>query len=176
MQQNSAFLTYHERNTWCDFHIFAEGVLASEKYHLGSLAYLRSIGVSLASCGVLEELRIKTIDPLHFVADLEELLPTLPNTTNLSRIVLDADQRARGKLTENCRETLDAVLVECAERISAERNNRRLTVQLCTEKEGQLVNKMDGRGRLSNVLYLFRKLARWSMYLNNSLGLCWSSP
>lgn len=115
---------------------FAEGVLASEKYHLGSLAYLRSTGVSLASCGALEELRIKTIDLLHFVADLEELLPTPPNTTNLSRIVLDADQRARGKLTENCRETLDAVLVECTERVSAKRNNRRLTVQLCTEKEG----------------------------------------
>ena len=68
---------------------------------------------------------------------LEELLPTLPNTTNLSRIVLDVDGNYpdEGGTDTETWNSLDAIMSECAEKISAKHKNRRLTLQFRTDEE-----------------------------------------
>ena len=70
------------------FHIPTGTPLVAEK-HITEFP-LEPTGVSLISCVALEELRITVIFPSH-LAILSEILPTLPKTATLSRIVLDAN-------------------------------------------------------------------------------------
>ena len=106
------------------------------KYNLELL--LGSTGVSLASCVALGVLRITVIYPNHLVAILGEILPTLSKTANLSQIVLDADGRftREGDMGVSTWNSLDAVMSEYAEKISAGHPNRRLALQVRTDVEG----------------------------------------
>jgi len=117
-------------------------------------------GATLASCVALEELRITAIYPRHLVTVLAEILPTLPKTGNLSRIVLDAG----GSLSEEegvdkaTWDNLDAVVSEHAEKTSTKHPNRRLTLQFRTDEEGA-TGERDGWARdLVGSLLLFPKV------------------
>jgi len=132
--------------------------LAADNYH--PVALLRPTGASLTPCVALEELRITVIYPKHLVTTLGEILPTLPKTTNLSRIVLDADGTfpEEGDMDESMWNALDAVMSEYAERISARHPNRRLALQFRTGMEGA-TGEHDGWAReLVGLLALFPKV------------------
>ncbi|KAF9649495.1 hypothetical protein BDM02DRAFT_3186255 [Thelephora ganbajun] len=105
-------------------------------------------GASLTSCIALEELRITVIYPKHLVTILGEILPTLSKTTNLSRIILDADGSflEGGDVDEATWNSLDVVMSEYAEKTTAKDPNRRLTLQFRIEKEGA-TGKHDGWAR-----------------------------
>ena len=97
---------------------------------------------------------------MHLVATLVELLPTLSNAVDLSRIVLDADGSFWAEVDED--ETtwnvLDTILTEHAEKTPAERRKRRLTLRFRTEKEGA-VGEHDGWARkLVSLLVYFPKV------------------
>ena len=96
----------------------------------------------------LEELRITVIYPKHLVTVLGDILPTLPKTGKLSRIVLDADGRfpEEGDVDKAIWSNLDAVMSECAEKTSAKHRNRRLTLQFRTDKG--VTGEHDGRARV----------------------------
>jgi len=117
-------------------------------------------GASLTSCVALEELRITAIYPRHLVTVLAEILPTLPKTGNLSRIVLDAgrilpEEEGVDKATWG---SLDAVVSEHAEKTSTKHPSRRLTLQFRTDEEGA-TGERDGWVRdLVGSLLLFPKV------------------
>lgn len=117
-------------------------------------------GASLASCVALEELRITVIYPKHLITLLGEILPTLSQTTNLTRIILDADGSfpEEGDVDEATWNSLDAVMSEYAEKVSAKRQNRRLALQFRTDEEGA-TGEHDGWAReLVGLLALFPKV------------------
>jgi hypothetical protein len=96
----------------------------------------------------LEELRITVISPRHLVTLLGEILPTLPKTGKLSRIVLDAngafpEEEGTDKAMWS---SLDGVMSEYAEKASAKHPNRRLALQFRTVKEGA-THEQDGWAR-----------------------------
>ena len=118
------------------FHIPVDTSLAAEKY-IPEFS-LGPTGASLGSCVALEELRITVAYPRHLTI-LAEFLPTLPKTTELSRIVLDASGRRPGYDMEKAEwSRLDAVMSGCAKRISTKHPNRRLVLQFLTNKEGAI--------------------------------------
>ena len=118
------------------FHIPVDTSLAAEKY-IPELSP-GPTGASLSSCVALEELRITVIYPRHLTI-LAEFLPTLPKTTELSRIILDAPGRFLGYDVEKAEWiSLDAAMSECAERISTKYPNRRLVLQFRTDTEGAI--------------------------------------
>jgi hypothetical protein len=86
----------------------------------------------------LEELRITVFYPEHLVAILGEILPTLAKTSNLSRIVLDADGSAVGgeDVDQLAWNSVDAVMSEYAENRSTKYRKGRLALQFRTDKEG----------------------------------------
>jgi len=86
----------------------------------------------------LEELRITAIYPNHLVTTLGEILPTLPKTGNLSRIVLDTDGSfpEEEEVDKATWSTLDVVMSEYAEKTCTRYSNRRLALQFRTGKEG----------------------------------------
>lgn len=95
-------------------------------------------GASLASCVALEELRITAKHPRHLVTILGEILPTLANTTNLTRIVLDADGSSSNEGVDKATwNSLDAVMSEYAEKISWKHRNRRLTLVFRTNHNNE---------------------------------------
>ena len=102
----------------------------------------------------LEELRITVVYPNHLITTLGEILPTLPKTGNLSRIVLDADssfpdEEEVDKVTWS---NLDVVMSEYAEKTCIKHSNRRLALQFRTSKEGA-ADEHDGWAReLSGLL------------------------
>lgn len=86
---------------------------------------------------VLEELRITVMYPKHLVTMLGGILPTLPKTGNLLRIVLDAeDSLPEEDVDKATWSSLDGVMSECAEKVSAKHRNRRLALQFRTGEEG----------------------------------------
>ena len=118
------------------FHISVDALLAAEKYILEFS--LGPTGASLVSCVALEELRITVTYPRHLTI-LAEILPTLPKTTKLSRIILDASGRFPEYDMEKAEwSSLDAVMSEYAERISAKHPDRRLVLQFRTDMEGAI--------------------------------------
>ena len=86
-------------------------------------------GVSLISCVALEELRITVMFPSH-LAVLLEILPTLPKTAPLSRIVHDASAifTEEDDVEKAEWSSLDAIMTEYAERVSATDSSRRLVL------------------------------------------------
>ena len=119
------------------FHLSVDALLAADKY-IPEFS-LGPTGASLISCVALEELRITVTYPRHLTI-LAEILPTLPKTTKLSRIVLDASGMFPEEYDMEKAEwsSLDAVMSECAESISAKRPNRRLVLQFRTDMEGAI--------------------------------------
>ena len=86
----------------------------------------------------LEELRITVTYPMHLTI-LAEILPTLPNPNKLSRIILDASGRfPKYDMKKAEWSSLDAIMSECAERISTKYPNRRLVLQFRTDVEGAI--------------------------------------
>jgi len=79
---------------------------------------------------------------------LGEILPTLPKTGNLSRIVLDAEESLPGEedVDKATWSSLDGVMSECAEKASAKHRNRRLALQFRTGEEGA-TGERDGWAR-----------------------------
>ena len=122
--------------------------------------FLGSIGASLALCVALEELRITVLYPKHLATIMDEILPTLPQTTSLSRIVLDADGGLPqdGGVDRQMWRSLDAVMAGYAERISAKHPNRRLTLQFRTDEEGATGENDGWVGGLVGSLALFTKV------------------
>ena len=117
-------------------------------------------GASLASCAALEVLRITVSHPKHLVTILGEILPTLPKTANLSRIVLDVDGHSPegGDIDVPIWNGLDAVMSEYAEGISTKHPNRRMMLQFRTDKEGA-AGEHDGWAKeLVSLLVLFPKV------------------
>ena len=116
-------------------------------------------GASLASCATLEELRITVLYPKHLVAVLDEILPTLSQTNNLSRIILDADgSLPQEGVDEPTWNSLDAFMSGYAEKISAKHQNRRLALQFRIDEEGA-TGKHDGWAReLVGLLAFFPKV------------------
>jgi hypothetical protein len=105
----------------------------------------------------LEELRITVISPNHLVKVLEETFSTLSNTTNLSRIVLDADGRFSQEegVDKVAWGILDGSLAEYADKVSAKHRNRRLTLQFRTEKD-EATGEHDGWAKeFARLLVLF---------------------
>ena len=84
----------------------------------------------------LEELRIAAYYPRHLIAILTKILPTLPKTGNLSRIVLDVNGSSPEDVSAGTWASLDAVMSEHAEKTSATHPDRRLALQLHVDKEG----------------------------------------
>ena len=119
-------------------------------------------GASLASCVALEELHIAVYNPEHLVTILREILPTLSNTTCLSRIGLSADGDfcyPDGEGVDEAMWTgLDAVMSEYAERTSTKHPNRRLTLQFRTDKEGATGEHDEWVRELVGLLVLFPKV------------------
>lgn len=140
-------------------HLYRQLGRADHKHILADI--LGPTGASLASCVALEVLRVTTIFPKHLVATLEEILPTLPKTANLSQIVLDADpggMSEQGVVDRPAWNNFDSVLTECAEKISARHPNRRLELQLRTGWEGA-TGEYDGWAReLVGSLVMFREV------------------
>jgi len=117
-------------------------------------------GVSLASCVALKELRVTVIYPSHLVTTLGEILATFPRTTNLSRIILDADGRfpEEGNIDKPTWNTLDATMSEHAEKISTRYPNQRLALHFRTDEEGA-TGEHDGWAReLVGLLTLLPKV------------------
>ena len=79
------------------------------------------------------------IFPGH-LAILSEILPTLPKTAPLSRIVLDASAifTEEDDVEKAEWSSLDTIVSEYAERISAKDSNQRLVLQFRTEVGGAL--------------------------------------
>ena len=126
------------------------------------MVLLGATGTSLTSCVALEEIRITVICPKHLVTILWEILPTLPKNGHLSRIVLDADGNSpfseEAEVDMATWSSLDGVMSEYAERISAGCPNRRLALQFRTEEEGA-TGEHDGWAReLVKFLVLFPKV------------------
>ena len=108
----------------------------------------------------LEELRVTVVHPKHLITILGEVLPTLANTTNLSRIVLDAGGGASKEedFDKTAWNSLDAIMSEYAEKISGKHRNRRLALVFRTGKEGA-TGEFDGwAGELARLLVLFPKV------------------
>lgn len=99
---------------------------------------------------------------MHLVTTLGELLPTLSNTTNLSRIVLSADGRFSGVivLDKAASSALDAVLTKHAEKVLAERQGRRLTLQFRTGSEGAIGEREGWARELAGLLVHFSKVGK----------------
>lgn len=116
-------------------------------------------GALLTSCVALEELRITALYPGHLVTVLAEILPTLPKTGNLSRVVLDVDDSFQAvDVDEVAWGGLDAVISEHAEKTSTKHPNRRLVLQFRTEEEGA-TGERDGWAReLAGLFVLFPKV------------------
>lgn len=108
----------------------------------------------------LEEIRITTILPNHLAMILGEILPTLPNTTNLLRIVLDADGRDRQEegVDSGAWNRLDAVMSEHAENIFKRRKNQRLTLRFRTDREGVTGKGGQWMREIVGLLALFSKV------------------
>ena len=97
---------------------------------------------------------------MHLVAILGEVLPTLGNTTNLLRIVLDAEWSIleEGDVDKVTWNNLDVIMSEYAEKISGKHRNRRLTLAFRTSEEGA-TGEFDGWAReLVRLLVLFPKV------------------
>jgi len=106
----------------------------------------------------LEALRVTTIYPRHLVTILAEILPTLPKTGNLSRIVLDAGGTLREEDGEATWHSLDAVMSKHVEKTSTKHPSRRLALQFCTGK-GEAMGERNRWARyLSGLLVLFSKV------------------
>jgi hypothetical protein len=158
VRKDSAFVAYHENHTLYEFHTSLGGIQTAEGYDPATL--LAPTGASLASCGALRELRIRAIHPMHLVATLGELLPTLSNTADLSQIVLDAVGSfwVEADVDKAAWNILDTVLAEHAERMLAKRLKQRLTLRFRTEMEGA-VGEHDGWAReLASLLVYFPKV------------------
>ena len=120
--------------------------LSAEKSYTVDL--LGPTGASLASCVALEELRITVNRPKHLATVLGEILPTLPKTGNLLRMVLDANESLSEEedVEEATWSSLDAVMSEYAEKTSAKHPNRRLALQFRTDEE-RATGEHDGWAR-----------------------------
>lgn len=139
--------------------ISVDAPLAAEKY-VPDFS-LGPTGASLISCVALEELRVTVAYPRHLII-LAELLPTLPKTTRLSRIVLDASGMSPEEYNMGDAEwsSLDAIMSEYAERISTRHPNRRLVLQFRTEME-EATGEHDKWARdLAGLLVSFPKVGR----------------
>ena len=110
------------------FHISADTPPVAEKHITESP--LGPTGVPLISCVALEKLRITVIYPRH-LAILAEILPTRPKTITLPRIVLDANAMFSEEFDMDRAEwrSLDMIISEYVERISAKDSNRRLVLR-----------------------------------------------
>ena len=114
----------------------------------------------------LEEPRITVIYLNRVVTVLGDIIPTLPKTSNPSRIVLDADGRfpGEGNVDKAIWSGLDAVFPKRAEKASAKHRDRRLALQFRTDEEGatdehdrwarELVGSLVSRPQVGDVEYL----------------------
>ncbi|KAF9783982.1 hypothetical protein BJ322DRAFT_889284 [Thelephora terrestris] len=117
-------------------------------------------GASLSSCVALEELRVTVIYPSQLVTVLRDVLLTLPNTTNLSRIVLDADGQYPDEEDVDMMTwgSLDVIMSEYAEKIHGKHRNRRLTLQFRTDEEGATGEHDGWARRFVGLLVFFPKV------------------
>ena len=135
MWQNPTLITNHEEDVWYDFLAFIDNLLATEGYDL-AVSPLQPTGASLTSSVALEELHIAVHYLTQLITTLTEILPTLPKTGNLSRIVLDVTGSFPDDVNAGTWACLDAVMSEHAEKTSATHPDRRLALQLHVDKEG----------------------------------------